>query len=367
MNNNSDGSSNSSIESGLSDSLPINSLIASQQEMLPHPEVLIDNNSLCLNNQIPIANPRINKTSITLPFIVFFALNTLCFIHSYLISFDQAHYSFTLWCIIQKGQYYRMLTHHFYHLGFLHYLFTMSAYYFLSKRLENQIGSIYTFILTMQSIVFISLIYLFILLFLKIVHISTLDCNFWLQCGFSFVCICLYQFYYLLTKNQEEIIDLLLFTMRPKHSAMVFILLFQIIVPKLSIIGHISGFLVANLTYKLLLYLSFPDKEWIKEFEECCCLRNCYSVKCIVFYVPIDQFNEETVEEISSFLKFKTGLDAIKETIGEMMNRKTNSNGNGSGSGNSRNRNEDNTSNASVNRNNQHIEMVNEERLDNDS
>ena len=204
----------------------------------------IDNNNIINNeNNINDNNDSINIPEIeeindpqfTFSFKILLILNTLGYIHSFFKSYELKNFSLCLWPIINKAQYYRIITSHFYHFGFFDYLTTMIGLFFATKYLESEIGSIYTILIVFHGIIITSLFYLIIMWIFKTI-LRFLEYNFIYQSGFSSIDFCLYLSYYLLKKNYRRNISLSFIDLRGIHSVFFVIFIFQLITPSASII-----------------------------------------------------------------------------------------------------------------------------------
>ena len=273
-------------------------------------EIINQNNSN--NNNIQdnlVINPPVQRnTNIIIPFSfgLFFTLNTLCLIHSFLPNVEITDYSLSLWPIINKYQYYRIITNHFYHIGVFHYLTNMIFLYFVTKYLENEIGSVYTIIVAIHSMMLVSSMYLLMMYLLKkLLQLSMY--NFSSQSGFSCVCFTFDLFYFLLKKNNDKIISLFFFGIKGVHSSFLIIFLFQMLTPNSSVIGHLSGLIAALSIYKGFVFISFPRMEWVDEAEKILGLNQAKMANRYLGYVSVDQNSSvsENVKEISKLCEFE--------------------------------------------------------------
>ena len=292
-------------------------------------EIINHNN---INNNIQdnlVINPPIQRdTTIIIPFsfALFFTLNTLCLIHSFLPHFEITDYSLCLWPILNKYQYYRIITNHFYHIGVFHYMTNMIFLYFVTKYLENEIGSVYTILIAIHSMMLVSSMYLLMMYLLKkLLQLSMY--NFSSQNGFSCVCFTFDLFYFLLKRNNDKIISLFFFGIKGVHSSFLIIFLFQMLTPNSSVIGHISGLIAALCIYKGFAFVSFPRFEWVDEAEKILGLNQAKMTNRYLGYVCVDQNNtvSENVKEISKLCEFEK---CIPENANSNSNPIENSNQN---------------------------------------
>lgn len=210
----------------------------------------------------------------TFVFGFFTFLNIFLYLLSFLKNFEMNNYSICLWQIIYKHQYYRMITHNFFHANFVHILFNLIFFYFVGRSLEKKIGSFLTFFYICESVVLIWFYYIGILKMLKYVVIESLkmteyNYDFYCSIGFSGI---LFSLYYLFCsfKNVKESV-MLLFNFIPikaKYTPYCYLILMQMMNPKSSFLGHLCGILTGNAIKNFLIFFTFPKRIWIKNFEK---------------------------------------------------------------------------------------------------
>ena len=237
-------------------------------------------------------------------FKLFFILNTLAYIHSYSKTFELKNFTLCLYPIINKCQYYRLISSHFYHFGFFDYLTTMIGLYFATKYLEREIGSIYTILIIFHGIVFSSIFYILVMwIFKTLLRYS--EYNFIFQCGFASIDFCLFLSYFLLKKNYRTNLNFSFIDLRGIHSVFLVILIFQLITPSSSIVLNLCGTLSAFLVFTFFKYFTLPKNYWIKDIEKIFHLdktKNC-EMKFLLGYFSISE-NEtiiNNVKELDSF------------------------------------------------------------------
>ena len=284
----------------------------------------IDNNNIINNeNNINDNNDSINIPEIeeindpqfTFSFKILLILNTLGYIHSFFKSYELKNFSLCLWPIINKAQYYRIITSHFYHFGFFDYLTTMIGLFFATKYLESEIGSIYTILIIFHGIIITSLFYLIIMWIFKTI-LRFLEYNFIYQSGFSSIDFCLYLSYYLLKKNYRRNISLSFIDLRGIHSVFFVIFIFQLITPSASIILNLCGTLSAFIIFKICKYFTLPRNYWVNETEKILGLsgkKNC-CFKSFLGYYSISE-NETILNNVLEFDFFLDNINKNKKMI----------------------------------------------------
>lgn len=224
------------------------------------------------NLNIPVSNTKIFK-NFNFAFIFIFSLNLFLYIGS-LLKFENSDFSICQWPIYFKHQYYRIITHNFFHLGLLHISFNMVFFFSITKDLEKKIGSAYILILVLDSVLLISIIYLIQIAILKYVIITLFkfteyNFDFYCSLGFSGVLFSLY----FITCNFKNVSETNthffgLIPVRAKYSPIIYLLLIQVINPNSSLLGHLSGIFSGYLLKNILVFFVIPSKISINSFEE---------------------------------------------------------------------------------------------------
>jgi membrane associated rhomboid family serine protease len=224
------------------------------------------------NNQNRSDNSNNFINQLKFSYRLFLILNIIIFIFTK-INLNISDFSICSWPIFSKHQYYRIITHHYFHSGFLHFFLNMTLFTFECSQLEKKIGSSYLFLIISNSLILISLIYLGMTAILKYMIISLLkfteyNFDFYCSAGFSGVLFCIYYIQCNFKRVAEgSTLFLGLIPVRIKYSPFIYILLIQVLSPNSSLLGHISG-VVAGWTIKRLFssYI-LPSLEAIYVFE----------------------------------------------------------------------------------------------------
>lgn len=326
----------------------------------------IDNNIINHEININVINNK-KETIVPFSFSLFFILNTLCLIQTYLPNFEITDYSLCLWPIVNKHQYYRIISNHFYHVGVFHYLINMIVMYFVIKQLENEIGTLFTIIISIHSMVIVSLIYLLMMFLLKkLLQLSIY--NFSAQCGFSCVCFTFYLFYFLLKKNNDKVINLFFFGIKGIHSSFLILFLFQMLTPNSSVIGHMGGLLCALCIYKGFVFITFPKYEWVYEAEKLINSNYMMYANKYVGYISVTENENVTsnAKEISKFFDFQKCVDNNNNNNNNDNNNRNISENNNNPNNNSGGNNQNNNSNNNANNANfSEVEHSNAENVSN--
>ena len=274
----------------------------------------IDDGSLDVPEREQEIEPEIYNPKFTFSFKLFFILNTLAYIHSKFNSYQLKNYTLCLYPIINKQQYYRLVSSHFYHFGFFDYLSTMLGFFFATKYLEKEIGSIYTILIIFHGIILTSVFYIIVMwIFRTLFRFSEYQFNFIFQCGFSSIDFCLFLSYFLLKKNFTSNLSFSFIDLRGIHAVYFVILLFQLITPSASIIFNLCGTLSSALVFKVFKYFSFPRNYWIRDIEKIFGLhkiRNC-CIKKILGFISINE-NEIIINNVKELDYFIDNLNREK-------------------------------------------------------
>jgi len=210
----------------------------------------------------------------TFIFKLFFAMNSIIFIANIFVKFNLMNLSICEWPILYLKQYYRLLTHHFFHLNFIHFFFNMLVFYFIGRTLEKKIGSMLFFIIIVKSIFLISIIYLAIIDLLKYILITNLkfkdyNYDFYSAVGFSGILFSIYEIICLFSSRAEIYRNVFSFLpIKSKNLPIFYLFCSQLINPNSSYIGHLSGIINGWIFKKILVFITLPNKSNISSFEK---------------------------------------------------------------------------------------------------
>lgn len=247
-----------------------------------------NNNNNISNNHQNINNPNLNEriqdqnTSLlrriiknqTFIFKLFFTINLVIFIANVFFKFNLMNVSICEWPILYLKQYYRLLTHHFFHLNFIHFFFNMLIFYFIGRIMEKKIGSMLLLIIILKSIILISLIYLGIIKLLKYIVITTLkfkdyNYDFYSSVGFSGILFCIYEIFCLFSSRADNYQNVFSFLpIKSKYLPLFYLFCNQLINPNSSYIGHASGIICGWIIKEVFVYFTLPNKYNILSFEK---------------------------------------------------------------------------------------------------
>ena len=319
-----DSINQNATESNISENIENNNIINSN----------INNNSEN-NNDINNMDDQINNDSINMPdieqeteiyepkltfsFKLFFILNTLAYIHSNFKSYQLKNYILCLYPIINKKQYFRLIICHFYHNCFFDFCINMVGFFFATKYLEREIGSLYTIIIIFHALIITSILFIIFMWLCKFL-IRFTEYNFTSQCGFSSIDFCLFLSYFLLKKNYRRNITISFLDFRGIYSVYFVILIFQLITPSASFIFNLCGTSTAFLAFNILKFISFPRNYWVGDFEKLLRLnkqKNCEILDFLGYFSS--DYNENIISNIKELDYFFGNVNQVKNNNNEIQ------------------------------------------------
>ncbi len=209
----------------------------------------------------------------TFLFTILLLLNSFIFILGIFGIYETFDFSICDWPIRYKNQYYRIFTHNFIHLSFIHIFFNMIFFYFVGPQVEKRIGTIFTFIYIFHSVIILSIVYLMIakLLDYFLVHFmkfKDFNYDFYCSIGFSGVLFSLFYFWCNFSSISETYQNFLLVApIKSKFLPFCYLIFLQILNPNSSFLGHLSGIISGVLIKYFFVFFTFPNKNWIQNFE----------------------------------------------------------------------------------------------------
>ena len=177
----------------------------------------------------------------------------------------------------------------------------MLGFFYLTKYLERQIGSIYLILFVFHAMIITSILFLGFMWLFKFMLMSC-SFNFIEQGSFSGVDFCLYLSYFLLKKNRSANINILnSLDFKGVYLVYLTMLLIQFLSPTSMFFLNISGTLAAFLIFALLKSFTLPKNKWVNDIEKLINLDNPKSVvKNILGYYSLND-NENIIENVKEF------------------------------------------------------------------
>ena len=260
-------------------------------------------------------------------FIFLFTLNIIMYITFNYYNFKISDYSITLFPILIKNQFYKLITHHFIHYGICHLLIELFFTFYICKYLEKMIGTLYTFSLIFIMIIMTSLTYILIIFLFKILgKIIYIDYNgdFMFECGMSSLLFSLYSYIIDFKKNKNKLIKLLNFAViKMKYSSYYILIALSLFTPNTTFLGNVCGIISAYIIKNIFGYSILPKYVGVYDFE---LYFNLYNYKS--WYVSIVDNNQDMKDlfvEIFTDIDFNT-QEQKHEQLGIQMKEIDNSN-----------------------------------------
>lgn len=257
-----------------------------------------------LNSSSNLSQSKTNQRKFTLSFVIILLISLTEYIISIFYYISPDSYSISLWPILNKGQYYRIITHFFIHYGFFHLAIDLIVLYYLLKSLEKIVGTMYTLCFLVHSMILSSVIFLILMFLLKYLlrlFDYSLSINFHSEVGLSPLGFALHTFYFLFAKNKLKNINVLFSVeISGRYSPFFFLLFVYFFTPNRSFFGHLSGILAAWLIKDFLAKYFFPKRQWVEDMET---IVGCF--KSEYFYVNIISKDEDFNNNIEEMLTFR--------------------------------------------------------------
>ena len=263
---------------------------------------VINNNTLYNQEEF---NYSLRYTKITLSFIIILFIK-LIFIIYFKFFENSENFLYQQDIIIRYNQYYRCITRYFINFGFCHLIIELMISYILCFFYENMLGTLFTIIFILVSLILISLVNLGLIELTKYLfnvtnHKSNIENEY--EGGLTPLFFTLYTFYFSFEGNSNKIFFFLfIFIVRAKHSEFLLFLILIFFTPNNSIYGNLSGILTAYFLKCFKKWL-LPKIIWIKEIETILLLNKLFPLyryiseenpimKKIIYEFDIDSINE---------------------------------------------------------------------------
>ena len=189
---------------------------------------------------------RIRELTSKIPAVTAGLIAINCFIHIviFLFSVSQNNFAISYAMVIRRGEYYRILSAAFVHGGILHIFMNMSSLLQLGMDMEVQFGSLQFLFLSLWSVVLVGIIYLGLSYVLSFpMGPKQLTSS---AVGYSGVLFC----YAVVEANHTTESSRSLFgivSVPAKLMPFVLLVLLQVVLPGISMMGHLAGVIVGLL------------------------------------------------------------------------------------------------------------------------
>lgn len=252
---------------------------SNNNEINNNENVNIERNNNNHNNQINNIYRNINnnniqtqKQKISLNFIILSIINLSVYYYGNHNTIEISNTSLCLWPIIYENQYYRFITHFFIHFGLFHLILELLISFYLFLNAEKFLGSMLVFFYINISFIFISSIYVILMLLTK--YISKMvkykeNFDFMYECGMTPMLLSCFTFYFLFSKKKKKNINIMSIIEIKGNVAPWFVLfILYFFTPNTSFCGNLSGIITAYLVYNYLGAFVLPKVIWIQEIEK---------------------------------------------------------------------------------------------------
>lgn len=252
---------------------------SNNNEINNNENVNIERNNNNHNNQINNIYRNINnnniqtqKQKISLNFIILSIINLSVYYYGNHNTIEISNTSLCLWPIIYENQYYRFITHFFIHFGLFHLILELLISFYLFLNAEKFLGSMLVFFYINISFIFISSIYVILMLLTK--YISKIvkykeNFDFMYECGMTPMLLSCFTFYFLFSKKKKKNINIMSIIEIKGNVAPWFVLfILYFFTPNTSFCGNLSGIITAYLVYNYLGAFVLPKVIWIQEIEK---------------------------------------------------------------------------------------------------
>ena len=266
-----------------------------------------DNNQPANQNNSEPCLRKISKHT-TFLFTFLSIMMTIIYLSTLIFKLKISDFSLCSWPVYNKRQYYRLLTHNFFHLNFVHIASNLLFFYVVGKELEKKLGTAIFSTIIIQSSILVSIAYLMIVALLKyflveLINFTEYNYDFYCSAGFSAI---LFTLLYI-KSNFKNVVDsyVMMFGIIPIRSWLIpytYLVLIQLLIPNSSCVGHLSGIITGAVIKYFLVYFTFPRKEWINEFENG--QKGIIEfMKFYLGYVDLELINVTDLEDVDEFDK----------------------------------------------------------------
>ena len=259
------------------------------------------------------ANKRLIKVYPTFILLLFLNISIYLLCKFYILKISEL--SISLYTILIKNQYYRIITHHFLHYGICHLLIEIFFSFNISKSLEKTIGTFYSFIIIFVMIIMTSIFYISIILLFKIFN-KLIDINFngdfMYECGMTSLLFSLYSYIFEFRKNKNKQIQLFNSLIIKMSNSSFYILLFlSLFTPNTTFLGNLCGIYSAYIIRVKFGYILLPKFYGVYDFEQY------FNLNIKNWYISLIEPNQE-MKEIFSEIFTNIDLESLKQKREEL-------------------------------------------------
>ena len=245
------------------------------------------------NNSINIQNILIKFSDMSISFLIFFVINIIIYFYSKIYPIETSKYIFQYISIIEKNQYYRVITRYFIHFGFFHLSLELTILFYLCKFSENMLGTLLSLSLISVSMILVSLIHLIIIPIISFIVNGRfpLLLNLLYEGGLTPILFALLTYFSFFHHRDEEVTLEFIMVIKLKYSFILLLLILYAFTPNRTFLGNVSGIIGGIILKKYPKYF-LPKVKWIKEMEEK------YSLNKIKFLYKYINLNNSKMKDI---------------------------------------------------------------------
>jgi membrane associated rhomboid family serine protease len=240
-------------------------------------------------------------------FLTFFVINIIIYFYSKIYPIETSKYIFQYISIIEKNQYYRVITRYFIHFGFFHLSLELTILFYLCKFSENMLGTLISLSLISVSMILISIIHLIIIPIISFIVNGRfpLLLNILYEGGLTPILFALLTYFSFFHHRDEEVTLEFIMVIKLKYSFILLLLILYAFTPNRTFLGNVSGIIGGIILKKYPKYF-LPKVKWIKEMEEK------YSLNKIRFLYRYINLNNNKMKDILKEFDEDSMNDIIK-------------------------------------------------------
>ena len=259
------------------------------------------------NDALNIKNVINKFYDMPVSFLIFFIINIIIYLYSKIGAIDASKYIFQYISIIEKNQYYRVITRYFIHFGFFHLILELIPLFYLCKFSENMLGTLLSISLISVSMILVSFIHLLIIPIISFIIKGRfpLLLNILYEGGLTPILFALLTYFSFFHYRREEVTLDFIIVIKFKYSFILLLLILYAFTPNRTFLGNISGIIGGIILKKYPKYF-LPKIKWIKEMEEK------YSLNKIRFLYRYINFNNNKMKNMLKEFNEDSMNDIIK-------------------------------------------------------
>ena len=231
----------------------------------------------------PSSSSRVSEAFNSVPIVTcsIILLNVFIHIFNFLFTVDIGDYTIQARIVLENSEYYRILTSAFIHGGIFHIGMNMMSLYQLGGHVERTFGSMQFLFVTIWSIILCGLLYCYLSWFLTYL---TNDISWYLSnaVGYSGVLFAYAMIYsYHASSPTQSIMGMV--DVPSKLYPWILLFLIQVLLPNISMIGHLSGVIIGFcIVAGVLHYIVLPSDGMYCMMEFICIFKR-VNILCVIY------------------------------------------------------------------------------------